>query len=87
MSNKVLIKLTMPTINESFDLFVPVNEIIWKVKKMLIKSISDLTGSELIDSQNYILINKKNSRVYHNNEIIINTDIRNGTELLIYINS
>ena len=87
MSNKVLIKLTMPTINESFDLFLPVNEIIWKVKKMLIKSISDLTGSELIDSQNYILINKKNSRVYHNNEIIINTDIRNGTELLIYINN
>ena len=86
MLNKVLIKLTMPAINESFDLFLPVNEIIWKVKKMMIKSISDLTGSELIDNKNYILMNKNNSRVYHNNEIIINTDIRNGTELLIYIN-
>ncbi len=87
MLNKVLIKLTMPAINESFDLFLPVNEIIWKVKKMMIKSISDLTGSELIDNKNYILMNKNNSRVYHNNEIIINTDIRNGTELLIYINN
>ncbi len=86
MENKVLIKLTVPTLNETFDLFLPVNEIIWKVKKMLIKSISDLTGTSLDNNKEYILLNKDSCRVYHNNEVIINTDIRNGTELYIYIN-
>ena len=86
MENKVLIKLTVPTLNETFDLFLPVNEIIWKVKKMLIKSISDLTGTSLDNNKEYILLNKDSCRVYHNNEIIIDTDIRNGTELYIYIN-
>ena len=84
MENKVLIKLTVPSIKESFDLFLPVNEIIWKIKKMLIKSISDLSSIALDDNKEYILLNKDNCRIYHNNEIIIDTDIRNGTELLIY---
>lgn len=86
MENKVLIKLTVPSIKESFDLFLPVNEIIWKIKKMLIKSISDLSSIALDDNKEYILLNKDNCRIYHNNEIIIDTDIRNGTELLIYEN-
>ena len=86
MENKVLIKLTVPSIKESFDLFLPVNEITWKVKKMLIKSISDLSSIALDDNKEYILLNKDNCRIYHNNEIIIDTDIRNGTELLIYEN-
>ena len=86
MENKVLIKLTVPSIKESFDLFLPVNEITWKIKKMLIKSISDLSSIALDDNKEYILLNKDNCRIYHNNEIIIDTDIRNGTELLIYEN-
>lgn len=86
MENKVLIKLTFLTLNESFDVFLPVNEIIWKVKKMLIKSVSDLTGINLNNNKEYILLNKDNCRVYHNNELIIDTDIRNGMELYLYIN-
>ena len=86
MKNKVLIKLTLYNIRESFDIFLPVNEIIWKVKKMLIKSVSDLTSITLDDNNEYILLNKDNCRIYHNNEIIIDTDIRNGTELLLYEN-
>ena len=47
MKNKVLIKLIVPELDDTFDLFVPVNEVIWKVKKLIVKSISDLTGIEL----------------------------------------
>ena len=35
MNNKVLIKLIVPEIDEEFDIFIPVNEIIWKIKKCL----------------------------------------------------
>ena len=36
MNNKVLISLEIPSIEYSFDVFIPVNEIIWKIKKTLI---------------------------------------------------
>ena len=34
-------------------------------------------------SLNYYLMNKDTNRIYNSNEIIIDTDIRNGTELLL----
>ena len=64
MNNKVLIKLSVPEIGYSFDVFIPVNEIVWKIKKMLAKSISDLTGGVLNPNANYLLLNKETSEVY-----------------------
>ena len=58
MDNKVLIKITILDLDDSFDLFIPVNEIVWKLKKLIIKAISDLTGSNLNLNNDYILINK-----------------------------
>ena len=84
MENKVLIKLIMFDMDECFDIFIPVNEIIWKIKKLIIKSISDITNISLDINNEYILINKDNSKIYDNNEVVINTDIRNGTELVLF---
>lgn len=33
MNNKVLFKLTIPEIDELFDVFIPVDEPTWKIKK------------------------------------------------------
>ena len=71
LGNKVLIKLIVPELDNTFDIFIPVNEIIWKVKKLIIKSIYDLTGGALEVNREYTLINKLNSMEYDNNAIII----------------
>lgn len=86
MKNKVLIKLIFPELDETFDVFVPVNEVVWKIKKLLLKSISDITNVPIDLKLDYVLLNKKTGRIYRNNEIIINTDIRNATELVMFSN-
>ena len=83
MSNKVLIKLFVPELDCTYDLYIPVNEILWKVKELMVKSVSDLSGSLLDVNKEYVLINKNTSMIYQNNSIIINTDIRNATELVL----
>ena len=83
MENKVLIKLFVPELDRTFDVFIPVNEIVWKITKMLVKSVSDLSNANIELTKEYALINKTTTRIYNNNEIIINTDIRNGTELIL----
>lgn len=83
MNNKVLIRIIMPILDESFNCFIPVNEVIWKLKKLIIKSISDLSGLSLDMRADYVMINKDNGRIYKSNEIVINTDIRNGSELVM----
>ena len=83
MKNKVLIKLIVPEIGYDFDLFIPVNELVWKVKKLIVKSINDLTGESLDMNKEYILINKISSAIYPNNRTIIDTDIRNASEVVL----
>ena len=82
MENKVLIKLIVPELDKIFDVYSPVNELIWKIKKLFLKSISDLTNIEIDLEMDYLLLNKDTCEVYTNNNLIIDTNIRNGSELL-----
>ena len=83
MKNKVLIKLIVPELDETFDVFIPVNELVWKIKRIILKAIGDLSNANIDTNIEYVLLNKDNSKVYNNNEIILETDIRNSSELIL----
>ena len=84
MNNKVLIKLIVPDIDETYELFIPVNEIVWKIKKLVLKAIEELCDSNVNLQKDYTLMNINTSKIYTDNEIIRDTDIRNATELIIF---
>lgn len=79
--NKILINLYVPNLNQHYDLFIPVNEFIWKINKLVVKSISDLSDGKLLMNQNYVIANIETGKIYDNNDIVINTDIRNTSKL------
>ena len=84
MKNKILIKVIVPSLNRDFDVYIPVNEVMWKINRLIAKSIFDIVGLPFdLEKNQYIFINKDTGKVYNNNEIIINTDIRNSTELIM----
>lgn len=83
MKNKVLIKLIVPELDETFDVFIPVNELVWKIKRIILKAIGDLSNANIDTNIEYVLLNKDNSKFYNNNEIILDTDIRNSSELIL----
>jgi len=83
MNNKVLVNIVVPEIGNSFDVFLPVNEQVWKISKLISKVISDMVGVNLSTKDNYIFINTETGVIYPSNDIIADTDIRNGTELIL----
>lgn len=83
MKNKVLVKIIVPEIDLSYDVFIPVNEVMWKIKKLIFKVIADSSGIAIDKNVECILMNKSTCKIYGNNEIVIDTDIRNGAELLV----
>ena len=85
LNNKVLIQLFVPEIDETFDLFIPVNELLWKIKKLVVKSVYDLTNGEIDPTKEYILINKITGEIYKDNVIIRDTNIRNATEIVLLL--
>lgn len=84
MKNKVLIKLIVPELAVDYDVFIPVNEVVWKIREMMLKIVCNLSEVNFDVAKDYFLINKNTCKVYSNNEIIVNTDIRNGTELILF---
>ena len=83
MKNKVLVKIVVPEIDAEFDIYIPVNELVWRVKKLVAKCISDLTADTFDFSKEYVFINPKTNQIYGENDVILNTDIRNCTSLIL----
>ena len=74
MKNKVLVKIIVPEVDD---------ELVWKIKKLVSEGISDLTSSNFDFSREYVFINPKTNMIYKENDTILQTDIRNSTELIL----
>ena len=83
MMNKVLIKLYVPTLGENYDIYIPVNEMVWKVNRLIVKLISDMSNDNFSIDRDYALINIDTGMIYNNDDMIINTDIRNASRLVL----
>ena len=82
MNNKVLVKIILPNLEQEFDVFIPVNEQIWKIEKLVSKCIYDILNISFNPKEeSYNIINKITGQIYDKNQIVLDTDIRNGTEL------
>ena len=81
--NKVLVNVFVPMIGKKYEIFIPVNEYMWKINKLIVKSISDLSDCVFPINKDYFIINIDNGRIYNNNDIIISTDIRNNANLIL----
>lgn len=82
MKNKIIVKAVFPSIDKVYDIKIPVNELIWKISSLVSKAVYDMNGIPFdINKDNFAIINKVTGSIYENNSIVIDTDIRNGSEL------
>ena len=77
--NKLLVNLYVLVLDEHFEIFVPVDEKIGNIVKLLDKSLLDKFP---IDKK-FSLLNVYSGNLYKNNDIVRNTDIQNGTKLIL----
>ncbi len=80
---KVLICIFVPFLEQEYELFVPINRKVGLIKKMVAKAIIEMTSNEYQVNNELKIVNKITNYVYDNDEYIINTDIRNGTKLIL----
>jgi len=82
MNNKIIVKLIIPELETEYDVYIPITKKIGNVIKLLIKSIIEM-GYEYDDNTKIALYNRKTGEKYEPNKTIIETNIRNGTELVL----
>ncbi len=81
--NKVLVNIYVPLIEQEYNLFIPVNRKIGLVKKIIGHSIVELSDGNYQIEGYFNLYNKTTNRVYDDDTYVINTDIRNGSKLIL----
>lgn len=83
MNNKVLVELIVPELDERYDLYIPINRKIGNIIELLNKSLSDITHGEYEGNIHQNLYNRYNNSRYNNNSLVYETDIRNGSCLIL----
>ena len=83
MNNKVIVKLSVPELDKSFDIFLPVNKKIGNILVLINKTLNDLSGGSYPITNECILMNLDTKEIYPPDVILINTSIRNGSRVMI----
>ena len=79
---KILVKLIIPELETEYDVYLPITKKIGNIIKLLIKAIVEM-GYEYDDNVKIALYNRKTGEKYEPNKILVETNIRNGTELVL----
>ena len=83
IKNKVYIKLKVPEIDKEYDLYLPVNKKIGNIINLLNEAINELSFGEIELSQTNKLYNEKTLEMYTPDTLLLNSNIRNGTVLVL----
>ena len=84
MKNKVLVQLIVPDMEESYDIYIPINRKVGNIIGLLSKAISELTNGVYPISKKTSLYNAETGERYPIDNIILDTNIRNGTKLILF---
>lgn len=83
MLYKVLIKLYVPEIDETYEMFIPINKTIGEISFLLCKLINNISKVYPIRN-NTRLVNRVTGEIYDRNITVRESNIRNGSQLIIF---
>ena len=83
MKNKVLINLFVPSIDSSYEIYIPVNESVKKVLELLVKSVVELSDGALDLRVGHYLMDPDAGIIYNDTQIIRDTNIKNSKKIVL----
>ncbi len=83
MNNKILVEVEVPLIEKKYDVFIPINKKIGTVKSLIEKSLVDLTDNAYISKEEYNFFSKDTGQIYDVNSTVRDTDLKNGSRIIL----
>lgn len=81
--NKILIRLYVPLIEKSYDLYIPINKKIGTIKKLIEKALIELTNNNYIITKESNFYSKSTGQIYNVNHTVRDTDLKNGSQIIL----
>ncbi len=83
IENKVLVSVNVPILETKYDIYFPVNRKIHNVIGMIKNSLFELSQGSFDMNHDYMLYNKENGKAYNMNILVRDSDIRNGSKVIL----
>lgn len=84
MDYKVLVKLLVPEIEKSYEIYIPVNRTVGEVCLLINKLVNEDTSEIYPLREKVALCNRFTSEIYQMSSYIRDTNIRNGSQLIFF---
>ncbi|MBR2708865.1 hypothetical protein IKE98_00840 [Candidatus Saccharibacteria bacterium] len=85
MEYKVLVRLFVPEIGEEYEIYIPINKFVGEVVESINQLTNSMSSGILPIKDEIYLINRQTGACYSGDTLIRDTDIRNGTELVMIL--
>ena len=82
-NNKVCVDLIVPSIEERYNVFIPVNKKTIEIIFLLNKAINEMTNGAYAISEHLSLINADDGTVYEVENTFLENKILNGAKLIL----
>ena len=83
IENKVLVSVNVPSLEQKFDIYIPVNRKVYSVIRMIKTTLVGLSLGSFDANEDCVLYNGTNGNVYDVNALVRETDIRNGSNVIL----
>ena len=80
--NKVLVRLYVPSMEKEYNIWIPLNKKIYTVTTLIAKGIREMTDGIYDPKKLPILYNRETGVNYKLDDVVKDTDIVNGSELI-----
>ena len=83
MNNKILIGLYIPLIDKNYDIYIPVNKKIRTIKKLIEEGLVELTDNSYVIKEDSNFYSKETGTIYDVNKTVRETDLKNGSRIIL----
>ena len=81
--NKILVEVFVPSIRETFEIYIPVDSRISEVLTLIEQAVQELTGGAFLPDRQVVLCERNSGMVYNINMTVEQVGLKNGSQLLI----
>lgn len=81
--NRVLIRVYVPLLEKKYDVWIPINKKIYEIIVNIVKGINSINKIEYDVKEIPNLYDRESSEIYDVNVKVIDTNIRNGSEVIL----
>ena len=81
--NKVLVNVYIPILNQSYDIFIPLQLQLFEITELIKRAVSELSEGQFIPSPDTVLARKATGEILNVNGTVFELNIGNGTKLML----